>query len=159
MRRLKNRRDLPLVLLLLLLLAGSVGCVSRPRDITADPDVQSRRIVGVCLLLKEDASVYRLGRPFPRLVIDLAPSRPEQGGPAKHVRDLAAGTRLRVAKVYDAVTYYDGLFSAQQKVTFARVESGPEAGRLVDLDWKLLPSSVAEVESIHGRYACCPDSP
>jgi hypothetical protein len=127
-----------------------IGCVPAPKDVSDSSEIASLKIIGQCLMLKEDAPLYCLGRPFPRVVVHGNTCNPAQGGPAEHIADLRTGTRLRIEKVLDAVSYNDGLFQARRRHTFARIESGPEMGRLVDLGAADLPPEISEL------YARCP---
>ena len=140
--------------LLFLLLAIALGCLPAPRDVTNTPEIQSSGIVGECLVLKRDAALYLLGRPFPRLVVDEKDVQRAAGGPAKHVADLSAGTRLRIVKIVHAVTYDDGFFSAQSEVTFVRIESDPQAQQIVDMGGTGTPD-ISSIEKWSDLYARC----
>jgi hypothetical protein len=137
--------------LVVLLLFSTPGCVTPPQDITNTREIQSLAIVGQCLMLKQDASICRLGRPFARLVINGCPTIRAQGGPGERVTVLPAGTRLRIEKVFVAVSYDDGLFQARHRHVFARIESGSVTSRLVDLGRFGVPSSLDELEPMYSR--------
>lgn len=140
-----------------LILLSLSGCVTPPKDVTRTPEVQSLGIVGRCLMLNRDAPLCRLGRPFPRLVIEGCRTIRAQGGPGKRVAVLPAGTRLTIEKVFDAVSYNDGLFQDWNRHHFGRIHSGPLTGRLVDLGWVGTPASLDELAS--DLYAPCATTP
>ena len=159
-RQARGRNCFRLSLLVPVLLIAASGCVSAPKDITRSEEVQSSNIIGQCLMLERDVKLYRYGRPFPRLVIDPRMSNREAGGPPEYVAELSAGTRLRIARVVNADVYFDGLFSINNDVTFARIETGHQAGRLVDLGWQTFPRSKWMLqEQQHGPYVRCPGEP
>ena len=140
-------------IVLLILLGNAFGC-ARSKDVTHTREIQESGIIGECLMTRNDVSLNYVDGRFRRLAV----GQPvvEQVPQIRSVGILPSGTHLRIEKVVRVVTYSDGFFSRFSKIVFARIESGQHTGRLVDIGWWALPSSAAEIESVHRLYERCP---
>lgn len=134
----------------------SLGCLPRPKDIAAEPQIQELHLMGRCFVLKADAPLIKIGQPYPRLVLQ-ADVQPECGGPGKQIGIVRAGTQLRVVRIERAITYWDGFFSASSEIAFGRIQSGEHAGKVIDLDPGCAPVALPKANETPGTYAPCPD--
>jgi len=111
-------------------LLALTGCASSPKDVSNEPRIKELALVGRCLILKSDASLIQLGRPYPHLAVE---SPFVTLTTANKVGIVKAGTQFHIVRIERAPTYFDGMFEALSDLAIARIETGEHTGKEVDL--------------------------
>jgi len=151
--RMKYSRRVSLLLASICVSMSCVGCFLPPRDISHEPAIRELGLIGRCLVVKTDAPLWEVGKPYRRLAFQ-EPSQPETGGPGRHIGTVTAGTRLHVVRVGRAAWYDDGLFARYSDLAFGRIDTGEFAGKVVDLwGW---PEFLPRADQSPDPYEDCP---
>ena len=109
------------------------GC-NHSRDITKSQAARDSGLLGKCYAFRQDMILLRQSNPNRLSVMPGVPNYEADGAiGAKRLELISRGTRVRVTKV---IEFNHGLAMAPSDLhfTFGRIENGPFAGRVVELN-------------------------